>query len=345
MAVYWENFSNFAIQTSANAEVGPVYVGWHLVSFVFAYTITFEGTVKKGLQRLLGTCYGGFMAWLAIIVCSGSYDDNAKVNPYGLVAWLTVTNILFVSLVVESNFISRAARPDRFYTMMYFITTQNLIALEVYSGKGTKNDLVVNRAVSTCTGVLMAMLVASLPPLVRAGDKERFSIYLSGLTGTFRQLLEVLANGEISSRESEKVEKLKKSLTDLSNIRSQLVFLMKDADQFHRLPLFRVDEKLKSLLEEITISEALVWQMFTMLFSYDGDEEALGQSFAEGSECRAAAQEALVDIMTGEEKEVVGRDNKKPQNQPPPGFPTLIRYIYVRLKEHKEKLGTGKLSK
>jgi hypothetical protein len=52
-------------------------------------------------QRILGTCLGGFNAWLGIIVCSWSYDDAAPINPYGLAVWLTVSTMLsayFLSL-------------------------------------------------------------------------------------------------------------------------------------------------------------------------------------------------------------------------------------------------------
>jgi len=71
-----------------------VYSGWQLMGYAFAWRPTHEGTVKKGIQRILGTCLGGFCGWLGIIVCSWSYDDDAEINPYGLIAWLTIFSML-----------------------------------------------------------------------------------------------------------------------------------------------------------------------------------------------------------------------------------------------------------
>lgn len=64
------------------------------MGYAFAWRPTHEGTVKKGIQRILGTCLGGFAGWLGIIVCSWSFADDATINPYGLTAWLTVFTML-----------------------------------------------------------------------------------------------------------------------------------------------------------------------------------------------------------------------------------------------------------
>lgn len=88
MQVYWSAYASFGIETGLPG-VNGVYAGWQHVSYAFCWMPTVEGTFKKGLQRCLGTCLGGFAAWLAIIVASGSYDDSAAINPSGLVAWLT----------------------------------------------------------------------------------------------------------------------------------------------------------------------------------------------------------------------------------------------------------------
>jgi hypothetical protein len=59
--------------------------------------------VKKDIQRVAGTALGGFMAWLAIIVCTWSYDDDAPANEYGLIAWLNVTSIAAAYLCIDKG--------------------------------------------------------------------------------------------------------------------------------------------------------------------------------------------------------------------------------------------------
>lgn len=103
------------------------------MAYAFAWRPTHEGTVKKGIQRILGTALGGFFGWLSVIVCSWSYDDDAEINPYGLIAWLTIITMLctyFWSLPsgVAAHF---GQDKDHGYVAMYFTMTQALIALEV----------------------------------------------------------------------------------------------------------------------------------------------------------------------------------------------------------------------
>lgn len=103
------------------------------MGYAFAWRPTHEGTVKKGIQRVLGTALGGFSAWIGIIVCSWSYDNDAPVNPYGLIAWLTIFTMLCayfwtLGTGVGAHF---GQDKDHGYVGMYFSMTQALIALEV----------------------------------------------------------------------------------------------------------------------------------------------------------------------------------------------------------------------
>lgn len=93
MSVYWDSYADFRIDP-ADDYIGAVYSGWQLMGYAFAWRPTHEGTVKKGIQRVIGTCFGGFFAWLGIIVCSWSYDNSAAINPYGLIAWLTIFTMI-----------------------------------------------------------------------------------------------------------------------------------------------------------------------------------------------------------------------------------------------------------
>lgn len=89
MSVYWEAYHTFGIDTGKDGSASGLFDGWNLLAYGFTWTPTVEGTVKKGLQRCSGSALGAFAAWLGIIVASWSYDDNAKINPYGLVAWVS----------------------------------------------------------------------------------------------------------------------------------------------------------------------------------------------------------------------------------------------------------------
>lgn len=45
--------------------------GWSLFAYFLAFQFSMEGTIKKGMMRALGTCLGGFAAWIGIMLCSG----------------------------------------------------------------------------------------------------------------------------------------------------------------------------------------------------------------------------------------------------------------------------------
>ena len=89
MSVYWTAYSNFAIELPVG-NVGAVFSGWSLLAYAFVLQPTLEGTLAKGTARILGTAVGGLSAWLGCIVCSGSYDEFASLDPYAVVAWLAI---------------------------------------------------------------------------------------------------------------------------------------------------------------------------------------------------------------------------------------------------------------
>ena len=60
MTVYWDNYVNF--QLLPNEEfTGGLFHGWNMFAFAYAFMPTTEGTVKKGILRLIGTIGGGFL--------------------------------------------------------------------------------------------------------------------------------------------------------------------------------------------------------------------------------------------------------------------------------------------
>ena len=94
--------------------------------------------MKKALQRGLSTALGGFIAWLSAIVCRWSYDDDAEIYPYGLIAWLTITTTICCYFTIDpGNSARMGASYDHGYIGAYYVLAQSLIALEVYRDQGS----------------------------------------------------------------------------------------------------------------------------------------------------------------------------------------------------------------
>jgi hypothetical protein len=274
--VYWVEYRGFAVNESQavvpETPSGPVaitldsvpnvYSGWNLLSYILATTATCEGTVKKGFFRMLGTALGAFMGWLAIIVCSGSYDSSTPVNLYGLVVWLTLTTGIVA-------YYSLPTGPAAFFGLnqnsgisgMYIAMTQALVALEVALEVGERDVIVSNRVVATVTGVLMAMVVAIIPPQRRGSDVEPIRALL-------RQVVETLAFGcRVMLEEGRSGgEEAKKALDDMredfaaesNQAKTKIDFLLKDASQLGAAPFFQVDERLSHEMESMAVTAAYV---------------------------------------------------------------------------------------
>ena len=230
-----------------------------MFAYAYAYRPSHEGTVKKGIQRILGTCLGGFSGWLAIIVCSGSYDDNAEINPYGLVAWLTIFTMLSGYFYTLGSGVSAhfGKDKDHGYVGMYFSVTQALIALEVFQGSGDKNGLTLNRIVATITGVMMAILISFLPPHANGRDPKYTREYLNAVHDAYFLLLRTFAD-ESKSSEITSDDFKKSLLATADSKRDYAMFLLNDADMLQVLPFMKVNPKLRPLLDNIGVTEASV---------------------------------------------------------------------------------------
>jgi hypothetical protein len=332
MTVYWDGYANFAIEES-RFQIGAVYYGWNMLGYAFAWRPTVEGTVKKGIQRALGTALGGFMAWLGIIVASWSYDDDAEINPYGLVAWLTVTSTLIGGyLSVDKGIAARMGGGyDHGYTGTYFIMTEALIALEVYAGQGSKNGLTANRLVATLTGVFMAMIMSSLPPTVRGGDPKYTRRYLTALNDAFNLIL--LAFSDEKEYLNINSDEFKKELVfEASEKRRHAVFLLKDAAKLKALPFYRVSEKIGPLLEKMAVTESNIGRL------QDAVAHAIEHNFDLGP-----ARQGIKDIMDG-----IDHDGKQDENMLGAAddvamvqtqmFLSLVLQTRVHLKDHETSL-------
>ena len=274
--VYWVQYRGFAVGESKTvapeAPNGPIAVtldsaptvfsGWNLLSYILATTATSEGTVKKGFFRMLGTASGAFMGWLAIIICSGSYDSSTPVNMYALVAWLTLTTGVVAYFSIPPG-------PAAFFGLgqnagmagMYIAMTQALVALEVALDVGERDIIVSNRVVATVTGVLMAMIVAVIPPQRRGSDVEPIKALLQEIEEAFASGCRImLEEGRSGGEEAKKLlDDLREEFTEKAHqTKSKIDFLLKDASQLGAAPFFQVDERLSHEMEAIAVTAVYV---------------------------------------------------------------------------------------
>lgn len=125
------------------------------LAYLFATTPTTEGTVKKSILRICGTCVGALSAW-GLLHTTGD-------NVIGSVAWLTVTTALGVYLSVDIR--GAAARlgssKDFGYGGFYLVLVQTVIVMEAKVGVfGDIDELVANRLVSKILDSHDCLLVA-----------------------------------------------------------------------------------------------------------------------------------------------------------------------------------------
>ena len=264
MTVYWDAYANYKISTTG--ESGPVYNGWQLLGYAYAWRPTLEGTTKKGLQRIIGTVLGGFSAWLGVIVCAWSYDEDADINPYGLTAYLTVTTAFAgIYFATGAGMMSRMGTGyDHGYAGMYFAMTQALIALEIFSGVGTKSAMVPNRIVATITGVAMAVVISSIPPFSRGGDPKHTGEFLKAVEESFLLLLKSFADHD--SCKDIGTDDFKTRLQEDATKKGQdAMYMLKDAGTLRILPIYRVSENLKPLIEEIVVTQSAIGRLYEFL--------------------------------------------------------------------------------
>jgi len=263
MSVFWDRYSDFAI-AKPTGTIGSVFSGWQLLSYSCVWTPTVEGTIEKGIFRTIGTVAGGFSAWIAVIVCSGSFDDQPDINPFALAAWLTITSTLVVFLNSDEGINSFSGLSyDHGMAANYFIMTQALIALEVNSGSGDRDDLVTNRIAATVAGASMAMLLAAVPPVARGNDPRMLTEIHDHLLEAFSAILEACKPGS-SAEVTEIFDKLlddkwRASVLERPNKAIRLAnFKLKDAGHLKRIPFLRVDESFQPLVEEFAITAGLL---------------------------------------------------------------------------------------
>jgi hypothetical protein len=315
MAVYWDAFAAYEINEDV-AEVIPginitgasppkSFSGWVLISYAFATMPTMEGTVKKCALRIVGTLLGGFSVWLALL----ALEDN-KV---GLVAWFTITTFVVMCFSVSRHPVKgRMGTSDDYgYWGFYFVLTQSVVAMEVFAGIGSRDELVVNRIVSNLTGIAMASLLAVIPPTVAGADPRRAGWILTEMKQGLVDGLQLLLTAEESSYESLKALN-KHSRTEIDDLRADALFLLKDAKRFTWFPFYRVDPALEREISDLTISGSL-----TTFLLESANEKLMKEEFAEGGKLHASVASILVEMKSPQEmaKGVTGGGDTPPDSK------------------------------
>ena len=275
MSVFWNAYADFAIELPAG-NIGAVYSGWQMISYSFIWQPTLEGTLAKGVARIIGTLAGGFSGWLGAIVCAGTTDESAEMNPYALVAWLTVTSVACGWVFTEKGAAYGGLNKDTGAFGNYFAATQGLIMLDIFIGKGTRNDLVANRTVATFTGCAMAMVLASLPPYVRGNNPELVRAPLDQCKDALRRVLQDLIDHEqqpnIISAPKYREGILEPSVKALR----RALFCLKDASALKRLSFLRVDPRLMSFTDDATVAIGLLGYIIDYSLVIVDSKDSLG---------------------------------------------------------------------
>ena len=342
MRVYWEAYANFAVPT--NDPPGSHFSGWETIAFTMAFTQTTEGTLKKGSLRLLGTCLGGFSGWLALTACTSTGENGEDdVNPFGIVAWLTVTFFFALLLPFEKGPRARLGMsPDYGYGVQLFILTQSVICLYAFNGTGTKDDLVANRVVANCIGIAMAVILAMIPPQNLAGNPRNGLVICDLQEEKIMNIFEVVKEfgddperdpRELFEEVKRKNGKLEREIHDLFAETNDFI---KDASRLPILPIFKLDPKLKptfgSLIVASAVLDNLVWGVVEFLSNPDNGKER--RLFAPGTELRGGLEEVERKFLEREyERGEFGDHSRGLQMLVP-----YLDYLLWKLGSHREVL-------
>jgi len=292
-SVYSEAWGSFSIEP--NYTSGGVFAGWQLIAFVFVTRPTVEGTAKKGLQRAMGIAFGGFMAWLGIIVCSGTWNAiGDEVNQYGLIAWLTIWTTIAGYFTIDPGAAAiKGWSYDHGYIGVYFVEHLTLIALEVYRNQGSNNAIAANRIVSNMGGITAAVVLGLIPPFVKGNDPKHPADYLTALEDAFAGLLTALLDEEEYSKIDSDVYKAG-FLQDASTKHQYAKWVLKDAGRlkFVTLPFFHQDERLMPLMEAMGVTESFLRRLLELAVDIVNNED-LKNELAEGTAGRTTLQGIL----------------------------------------------------
>ncbi len=125
-------------------------------------------------------------------------------------------------------------------------------------GPESRDEIILNRMVANLVGILMAMVLAVLPPGNYGGDPGHTRKINNFHWHSLQNVVEVLISNDVVSDEvvAKKIQKLEslssKILRKASSMQEITVDFEKDATRLQKLSCFRVDPRLKGELGKIT---------------------------------------------------------------------------------------------
>jgi hypothetical protein len=253
MINFWDGYRNFGIDVDNIPDVS-LFHGWELLAYHWTWLATLEGTFHKGIHRLIGTVLGAFWGWVAVIVCSWSYDDDAPINGAGLGVWIGIWTVLTYYIFMKIPQVGDG------WVSAYFTVVMGLVSCYTFYGNGTKTDLMINRMFSNFIGIMMALFFSFLPPNIRGADPKHTREYLDLLKKEIYLLVDKIKDGDLNDSE------VKKAVDEVRKHRKQVRYYLQDAEKgagLIPLPVLRVDKRIYPVLERIELVECIFQRMVT----------------------------------------------------------------------------------
>ncbi|PFH34806.1 hypothetical protein BESB_068390 [Besnoitia besnoiti] len=181
-AVFYKDFSQYTwgqqLATDPNIldfctqGITTRAVPWIMLGFLTCLQPTYNGTVFRGLNRMIGILFGSGTAWIVMYVCGHSV---AKI-----VCFSSCLLFLDIFLTTDWKNPNYGFHSVWGYAGMVFTYTHALIiglAFESLGGlTGSRDYLTVTRIVSNLLGILLALVVAHIPP-VCSGNNAASELY------------------------------------------------------------------------------------------------------------------------------------------------------------------------
>lgn len=285
LSIYWDDYRFFSFGEKPKRKLGPIalesadilpgsFSGWVLIAFAFGTMGTTEGTIKKCILRILGTFIGAFCGWLGLF-----FFEESDI---GMVVWLTMTSAIGVYISVDDN--RTGASPDYGYGGFYIVLTQVAIAMGYMRGSGTRDALVADRFVSNCIGIVVAGLLAVVPPTLYGGDPSRSRHMLREVRQGLKDFLKTILK---ESPNAEHLMELKKRIdATISTERNDVLYLMGDAKRMSEFPFFQVDPLLEQILVDMSSTASCLLTVISTTASriqmdrgaYEVDDQATHES-------------------------------------------------------------------
>jgi hypothetical protein len=262
------NHFTMTVPIPTNNPILSFFNGWAFITYSFAWTPTSEGTVKKGVLRIIGICLGAFIAWLGAIICSGSLSDYPATNPFAVPIWLTFFLVLgtwFGGLGPGAA--SMLVQHEMGYLGGYFALSLTLITLEFHNGNGPRQDWVRGRLSQLIAGTLFAMVLSIIPPSRKGGGKEFLESYVNSMQSTFYEALDIIhEKGDYTlldhTFKMEHLARIKRY-----GKRARTYYL--DANRINFFPYFKCPPEVGTILADAELTESLIERLIDYVTQID----------------------------------------------------------------------------